>query len=268
MAALVALLGLFLRLRLGLLRLQVDRDRVDAVPQTGGVWAVIKYMPQMGIATTAMDFRPSVEEFVIGGRADRFVVDWLKEAWPARSRLIFCLRVKQGLTAAHAGVRSVAFVVPKLARESAFGSVFAGESDTMSLRIENLGEAELEVDFRPVASFTPGTPSLDLVPSSFRTVEITFSPEMEGPIDETLVLETNDPDSPLVMVRLTGEGVLPPRMDAGMPDAFVPDAGPGDAGVDASRPGVTGGGCGCRTGTGGDAASGLLFLLLLLRRRR
>lgn len=147
-----------------------------------------------------------------------------------------------------------------------FGPVLAGESLSMPLRIENVGEAELEVDFRPVSSFTPAVRSLDLAPSSFTNVQITFSPEMEGPIDELLVLETNDPDAPLVMIRLLGEGVLPARMDAG-PDAFMPDAGPGDAGVDASRPGVSGGGCGCRTATGGDAFAGLLLLLVFARRR-
>lgn len=148
-----------------------------------------------------------------------------------------------------------------------FGAVLAGESLSMPLRIENLGEAELEVDFRPVTSFTPAVRSVDLAPSAFTNVQIVFSPAMEGPIDELLVLETNDPDAPLVMVRLLGEGVLPARMDAG-PDAFMPDAGPGDAGVDASRAGVSGGGCGCRTATGGDAFAGLMLLLVFVRRRR
>ena len=147
-----------------------------------------------------------------------------------------------------------------------FGPVLAGDSSTMSIRIENLGEAELEVDFVPVASFTPASRSVDLAPSSFSRVDIVFSPAMQGPIDEVLVLETNDPDSPFVMIRLRGEGVLPPRMDAAMPDAFMPDGGPGDAGL--SSPGVTGGACGCRTATGGDAFTGVLFLVVLARRRR
>lgn len=149
-----------------------------------------------------------------------------------------------------------------------FGPVMAGDSNTMSLRVENLGEAPLEVRFVPVSSFEPASRMITLPPSSFSSVEIEFSPAMEGPIDETLVLETNDPDSPMVMVRLLGEGVLPPRTDAGMPDAFMPDAGPGDAGVDASAPGVTGGGCGCRATGSGDAATGLLFLFVFVIRRR
>ena len=152
-------------------------------------------------------------------------------------------------------------------RELDFGSLPVGESEVALLTIENAGEAELEVEFDPApAGFTAPTELITVPPMSSRRVEVGFAPTMEGPAFGMLLAQTNDPDTPTVLIRLRGEGTVP----------LVPDAGADDMGVqgDAGTPGgVAGGSCGCRTAGGERHPAAPLALLalgaaLVIRRRR
>ena len=146
-----------------------------------------------------------------------------------------------------------------------FGDVEVGDTATELLTIENAGEAELEVLFDPIPTgFTAPTELLTLAPMSTRRVEVECVPTDEGPMAGMLFANTNDPDSPTVLVQLRCNGLVPPQPDMGPADMFV--------GVDAGDPGgVAGGACGCRTAghrTRAPWLLGLFGLLLFVRRRR
>ena len=147
-----------------------------------------------------------------------------------------------------------------------FGDVEVGESATELLTIDNNGEAELEVLFNPIpAGFAAPTDLLTVPPMSSRQVELDCVPTEEGPMAGMLFANTNDPDSPTVLVQLRCNGLVPPRPDMGPADMFV--------GSDAGNPGgVAGGACGCRTVATTEPrapwALGLFGLLLFVRRRR
>ncbi len=147
-----------------------------------------------------------------------------------------------------------------------FGDVEVGETATDTLIVNNDGEAELEVLFDPIpAGFTAPTTLVTLPPSSTEFIEVACAPTDEGPMAGMLIANTNDPDSPAVLIQLRCNGLVPPQPDLGPSDMFV--------GMDAGNPGgVAGGACGCRTvGTSESRAPwalGLFGLLLFVRRRR
>ena len=147
-----------------------------------------------------------------------------------------------------------------------FGDVRVGETASETLIVNNDGEAELEVLFDPIPDgFIAPATLVTLPPGSTELVELACAPTEEGPMAGMLIANTNDPDSPAVLVQLRCNGRVPPAPDLGPADMFV--------GSDAGDPGgVAGGACGCRTAgtraTRAPLALGLLGLLLFVRRRR
>lgn len=129
--------------------------------------------------------------------------------------------------------------------------------------VTNDGEAELTVSARaPMAPFSTGVPGLTIPPRTSARLAVRFEPSSVGDADTVLLLETNDPDEPLVSVRLAGVGV-------GDDAAVALDGGVGDGGVTPID-----GGCGCRAadprsnaplGLGWALAAGVA---LVIRRRR
>lgn len=149
-----------------------------------------------------------------------------------------------------------------------FGEVPVGELAEAIVRIENEGEAPLEVQLEIARGgpFALTDTRLTIPPRSNVATALRFRTMDAGPVMSSLDLRTNDPDSPLVMVPLSATSVVV------VPDAgpMFDDAGPMfDAGPDAAHaPGYAGGGCGCET-TGGRAPLwALAFVALLARRRR
>jgi MYXO-CTERM domain-containing protein len=144
-----------------------------------------------------------------------------------------------------------------------FGEVMAGASSELLLTIANDGEAELAVSLRtPSAPFSVASPSAVIPPSSSVRIAVRFDPVDDGSRSGVLLLDTNDPDTPLVTVRLNGNGF------GAFDDAGLADGGVGDGGY-----GTMDGGCGCRTVPTSStspawAAVGLLALALVRRRRR
>jgi hypothetical protein len=145
-----------------------------------------------------------------------------------------------------------------------FGAIELGASASDVIRIRNEGEAPLTVtprEARPPFAVAPGP--VTIAPRSARAIEISFAPLERGAASAMLFLETDDPDQPLVVIQLDGEGAGAALLDGGSPDA-----GP--------APGSTGGGCSCRAGStrrdGHPLAAGslaaLLALVLVGRRRR
>jgi len=111
-----------------------------------------------------------------------------------------------------------------------FASVTVGETATKVLVVENRGAADLELTARlvnaPGVSASPAEAILPAYATLFGT--LTFRPQFAGPVDGTLVLETNDPDEGTLTIRVTALGTAPPGLSVA-PAALAPYVHPGDA---------------------------------------
>lgn len=144
-----------------------------------------------------------------------------------------------------------------------FGEVPVGGAAERLLSVHNDGEAELRVSVRePVAPFSRGAATLVVPPRSSARLIVGYAPEAPGDRAGVLLLDTNDPDAPLVTVRLGGAGLGDAMGDGGYADAGVGDGGAGPFGP-------SDGGCGCRaSGEGHGGAAWLLVPLLGIGLRR
>lgn len=145
----------------------------------------------------------------------------------------------------------------------ALGEVPIGASAERLVTVFNDGEAELWVRMEdPAAPFSVSATSLTIPPFSSTRLAVRYSPTLPGDASAVLVLSTNDPDEPRVVLRLSGLG-------AGELDASAPDAGAFD---DAGYGGTMAGGCGCRASGASPAGVALalpaLLGLLFVRRAR
>lgn len=141
------------------------------------------------------------------------------------------------------------------------GSVRLGATAEQYVMVHNDGEALLNVTVGdPAAPFSAGEPSLLVPAASAVRLALRFSPDAPGPATAMLPLSTNDPDEPLVVLRLSGVGV-----------GDAADAGPGVLDAGPTGP-ADEGGCGCRVGRGQRWPGALLLVMVAsiaaLRRRR
>jgi MYXO-CTERM domain-containing protein len=142
-----------------------------------------------------------------------------------------------------------------------FGGVEVGNLSNVEIPLSNLGELFLE----GTASIE-GSSAFTVYPDYFLAIEaatdgvvITFMPDAAGVTEATLVIESNDPQDPVLEIVLRGEGLS---------DAAGPGGNGGNGGDVQSE--VVKSGCGCasldrQSATGGAA---LLFGLLGLTLRR
>lgn len=143
----------------------------------------------------------------------------------------------------------------------ALGEAPVGGSVEQLLTVHNDGESPLYVSVTPPREpFAAPSPGLMIPPRSSARLAVRFEPTELGDEGAILSLTSNDPDEPLVIVRLSGTGVgAAPGQDGG---AFG-DGGPR---------GEIAGGCSCRAVGGPGAASPALAIcalgvLVALRRR-
>ena len=95
-----------------------------------------------------------------------------------------------------------------------FGHVSVGDTRIIALSVFNLGSADLDV--RDIAFQAEGSRDYHLssalylpavvTPEGSMDVEITFAPSVPGFSSSRLVIVTNDPDEPVVEIRLSGTG--------------------------------------------------------------
>lgn len=118
-----------------------------------------------------------------------------------------------------------------------------GAVDTQLMTITNDGESTLDVEIRdPASPYGVGRTTISVPPRSSQPVELTFTPTLGDDRGGVLLLASNDPDEPLVTVRLNGSTF-----------GDTPDGG---IGGDAGPAGPTDGGCGCRTASKAPADEG------------
>src|SRR6266478_2396923 len=103
--------------------LQIERGGVDAIAHPGGPRPIVKDVPQVGVATAALHFRPPHPVTCIRLCLDSFFAGRSIETGPPRARMKLCFVTKQGLTAANALIRSGGFRVLVFASERRLGSL-------------------------------------------------------------------------------------------------------------------------------------------------
>jgi subtilisin family serine protease len=93
-----------------------------------------------------------------------------------------------------------------------FGQVFTGYSLAETVMVSNVG-----TDVLTVGSLSATSPFVHLSQSAFSlgpgqrdTLLVTFAPSAPGPLSATLGVASNDPDTPLIAVPLTGSSLVPP----------------------------------------------------------
>jgi subtilisin family serine protease len=109
-----------------------------------------------------------------------------------------------------------------------FGELFVGASVTQPLALFNDGCDTLRIASVIVdhPDFVPGAYGVTLAPGEEKELPIVFRPAEVGVINATITIASDDPDEPIVPVRLTGEGMPAPRIGV-RPLAMNAEAVPG-----------------------------------------
>ena len=94
----------------------------------------------------------------------------------------------------------------------AFADVELGQSSDMTLLLGNSGNAELQITGATLGSDDQGAFDIntdcDLIPTNQECpVTVTFTPVTQGSYSASLTIESNDADTPSVVVPLSGQGV-------------------------------------------------------------
>jgi MYXO-CTERM domain-containing protein len=160
-------------------------------------------------------------------------------------------------------VQTLDFPLPMLefgVESGDFGEVTPGSTANLQVPLRNLGElaAEGTVSIRGDGAFT-------VFPANFRAeagaedgVMVSFAPTAEGPVTAELVVASNDPSAPELVLALTGNGFMEEE-----------EAAAGTGGEEGGKGSVSG--CGCSSGSSAATPVGALAAMLglvALRRRR
>jgi len=105
--------------------------------------------------------------------------------------------------------------VPDVATSPAsvdFGNVFIGFPSPRPLTIQNTGTDALLVSDITLSDPTYGVDatSFTIPPLGNAAIFVSFNPGTPGPRPATLTIHSNDPDTPMYVVPLSGAGVVPP----------------------------------------------------------
>jgi hypothetical protein len=108
-----------------------------------------------------------------------------------------------------------------------FGGVFVGGAKSESLVVTNEGSDALHATFEVEgADFSASIATLVLEPAGRGVVVTTFRPRQPGPISGSLVVLSDDPDTPRFDVALEGRGIVPPDLEV-TPLSLEATLGPG-----------------------------------------
>ncbi len=112
-----------------------------------------------------------------------------------------------------------------------FGKVFKGAVKKLNVSISNKGSGLLVISDITTKSGTPvfvsETSGDTILPVSADSLGLTFNPSDIMVYNDTLLLYTNDPDSAVVEIPVSGEGIAPGKIDLSAP-GFVHDLTSGE----------------------------------------
>lgn len=104
-----------------------------------------------------------------------------------------------------------------------FPTLFVGDSYTLRFLIRNVGTAVLLVKsiVSDLPEFTVNPPGVPLLPGESQSIAVTFAPMGNGLFEGTLSISSDDPDTPLITVPVSGIGVVPPVIEVNPTDVTV-----------------------------------------------
>jgi MYXO-CTERM domain-containing protein len=145
------------------------------------------------------------------------------------------------------------------------GDVQVGTAGAEKAEIANTGEMSAAMTFTSDnAQFAVVSGKQSAGPKGKYELEVAFSPTEEGPQSAKITVTSNDPNEPVQVIEVTGNGTARPT-SATPPSDGLPESEPDGFGPQDS-------GCGCRTAPAPSSAAGFgllgLGLAALLRRRR
>src|SRR5664279_5620448 len=108
-----------------LFSVQCKRCRIDAKAQSGGFWAVLENMAEVGVAIGAAHFDAIHAELVLVAVFEHIFADRLPEAGPAGAGFELGFRIEQRRATAHAAVDAEVMAIPIFAGEGGLGAALA-----------------------------------------------------------------------------------------------------------------------------------------------
>ena len=110
------------------------------------------------------------------------------------------------------GLSAVVPVITAAPSPLDFGAPFVGIGATRALEIKNVGGAKLQVSGLRLAEGThPGvaltTEAFELAQGQTHTVMVRFIPSAPGPAHGAVLIDSDDPETPVLEVPITGEGL-------------------------------------------------------------
>src|SRR4051812_7541295 len=102
----------------------LDRRRVDAIPQPGGLWTIGEYMAEVSAASLAGHLGPAHAEASVGMLVDHVVLGLVK-ARPAAAGIELRLGLEQLRPATSAKINTRVLRLPVFAREGPLGPLLA-----------------------------------------------------------------------------------------------------------------------------------------------
>jgi hypothetical protein len=96
-----------------------------------------------------------------------------------------------------------------------FGTVFVGSTNTSTVSVTNPGTDDLAVSaiMGDLPTVTASPTAFTLAPQSGQAVTVTWHPTSVGPISATVSIHSNDPDTPVRTVTVTGEATPAPNFN-------------------------------------------------------
>ena len=121
-------------------RTEDKRCTIHAIAFAGWRGTIIKDVPKVSAAATAVHFNALIEQVPIVLVAHRFLIDGIPKAWPTCTGIEFGFVLKQRLFADDTEIIALALVVPKLISERRLGAFV--------LRYFELHRRQLATQFR------------------------------------------------------------------------------------------------------------------------
>jgi len=104
-----------------------------------------------------------------------------------------------------------------------FGAVILGDSSMDTLTVHNTGTDTLHVSGFTTAlpDFVPPVGGLTVPPHDSADVVVTFAPTVASPLADTLTIQSDAVNEPVLAITLAGEGLHPPPMISVSPDSIT-----------------------------------------------
>jgi len=111
-----------------------------------------------------------------------------------------------------------------------FGNIVIGDDSTQTLTIQNLGDSDLIISSLQLTigtgfSFNPQSIADAIPPDSSESIYVIFSPVNVLNYSDTLIMYSNDPEQPSLIIPLSGAGINPPiQLSIPILDIFANDS--------------------------------------------